>query len=374
MKQLSCEMCGSPNLIKQDGLFVCQNCGTKYSVEEARKMMIDGPVDVSGSTVNIDNSDKLSNLYQVARRFRDDNNAENAEKYYQMILVEDPNSWEASFYVVYFNAMQCKIAEIASAANSVRNCLQSVISLIKTGCPNEDQNSAVEEVVKRCIIISKYLFTAATNRYYEIDRRNSSLSALQEYDSEYKRRMSSSRDIMYVCGDSIDREFGNNDVIIKNAITAWNSGIELHKTFISENKKMYKFYDDKEDLAVIDSYIKKTAKYDKNLDLQLQIDALEKEVSYLQNKIWTTSDSYTNNRRKNSIICFVVGILFVILGFLVSGFFRFVLIAFGALIVFAGFGYSGEINNKADREKERLASEAKLKEKQAILNDLKKKS
>ena len=38
MKQLTCEMCGSTELIKQDGFFVCQTCGTKYSVEEAKKM------------------------------------------------------------------------------------------------------------------------------------------------------------------------------------------------------------------------------------------------------------------------------------------------------------------------------------------------
>lgn len=39
MKQLTCEMCGSTELVKQEGNFVCQNCGTKYSVEEAKKMM-----------------------------------------------------------------------------------------------------------------------------------------------------------------------------------------------------------------------------------------------------------------------------------------------------------------------------------------------
>lgn len=39
MKQLICEMCGGNDLIKQDGVFVCQNCGTKYTVEEAKKMM-----------------------------------------------------------------------------------------------------------------------------------------------------------------------------------------------------------------------------------------------------------------------------------------------------------------------------------------------
>ena len=40
MKQLTCEICGSTDLIKQDGLFVYQTCGCKYSVEEAKKIMI----------------------------------------------------------------------------------------------------------------------------------------------------------------------------------------------------------------------------------------------------------------------------------------------------------------------------------------------
>jgi len=41
MKQLVCEMCGSKELVKQDGVFVCQSCSTKYSVEEAKKMMVE---------------------------------------------------------------------------------------------------------------------------------------------------------------------------------------------------------------------------------------------------------------------------------------------------------------------------------------------
>jgi len=41
MKQIVCEMCGCKELIKQDGVFVCQNCQTKYSVEEAKKMMVE---------------------------------------------------------------------------------------------------------------------------------------------------------------------------------------------------------------------------------------------------------------------------------------------------------------------------------------------
>ena len=128
MKALTCEMCGSTNLIKQDGVYVCQSCGTKYSVEEARKMMVEGTVSVKG-TVKLDNSDELRNLYEIARRAKDTDNSENALKYYDMILVKDPNSWEAQFYVVYYKAMCCTIAGISSAALSVSSCFASVFDL-----------------------------------------------------------------------------------------------------------------------------------------------------------------------------------------------------------------------------------------------------
>ncbi len=55
MKKISCEMCGSNDLIKQNGVFVCQSCGAKYSVEEAKKMMIESPADVSENPAKIDN-------------------------------------------------------------------------------------------------------------------------------------------------------------------------------------------------------------------------------------------------------------------------------------------------------------------------------
>ena len=80
MKRLTCEMCGSTDLIKQDGVFVCQSCGCKYSIEEARKMMVEGPVDVSGSVVKVDQSEKLKNLLSLARRARIEKNSEDAKK------------------------------------------------------------------------------------------------------------------------------------------------------------------------------------------------------------------------------------------------------------------------------------------------------
>ena len=51
MKQIVCEVCGSNDLVKEDGCFICQYCGAKYSPEEAKRLIVEvnGMVDVSGS-------------------------------------------------------------------------------------------------------------------------------------------------------------------------------------------------------------------------------------------------------------------------------------------------------------------------------------
>ena len=135
MKRLVCEMCGGSDLVKQDGVFICQNCGTKYSVEEAKKMMVEGAVTVEGTvavegTVKVDKSEELKNLYILARRAKEADNSENACKYYNEIVLKDPDNWEANFYLVYYKAASCKKGQIGNEAYNVTNCLKSTIKLL----------------------------------------------------------------------------------------------------------------------------------------------------------------------------------------------------------------------------------------------------
>ena len=94
MKQLKCEMCGGTDLVKQDGVFVCQSCGIKYSLEEAKKMMIEGVVEVKG-TVSIDHSNELNNYLIRAKEFFDRKEYFDAELYYNKVLDIDANNIEA---------------------------------------------------------------------------------------------------------------------------------------------------------------------------------------------------------------------------------------------------------------------------------------
>ena len=95
MKQLTCEMCGSTDMMKQDGVFICQTCGTKYSVEEAKKMMIEGTVDVSGSTVKVDNSDSIDTYMSMAENAYNANNTTEAETYCNRVIEIAPQNYDA---------------------------------------------------------------------------------------------------------------------------------------------------------------------------------------------------------------------------------------------------------------------------------------
>ena len=93
MKLLKCEVCGSAELTKKDGLFVCDYCGAKYDLEEVKKM-VEGKVDVSGS-ITIDNSDKLKNFVIASHDALIELNFNEARRCAEEALSVNPNNPDA---------------------------------------------------------------------------------------------------------------------------------------------------------------------------------------------------------------------------------------------------------------------------------------
>ena len=249
MNELMCEMCGSNDVVKQDGLYVCQSCGTKYSVEEARKMMAGDKVEVEG-TVKIDTSSELENLYELARRAKDTNNSENALKYYDQILVKEPNSWEAQFYVVYFKSMGCKIAEISSAATNLNNCIEPVLNLVKNNINNSDeQDNIIEEICDRTMTMAEMLDDAARNHFNNISPR-----VQDKFVQGYVNKVFSVISLYYNSGDKLIEIFGETYKEI--AIGFWKLGIAKHK-------RIFGFFTDKKaNENRIDIYVAKIQEYE----------------------------------------------------------------------------------------------------------------
>lgn len=280
MKQMTCELCGSTDLVKQDGMFVCQSCGCKYTVEEARKLMGgdgDAPVAAAApagsTTVKVDMSEKLTKLYQIARRARDDNNSENAAKYYDLILQEDPMSWEASFYTVYYQAMQTNIAGIENAAYKVRNCLGSVMGLIRDYVPEEDQASAVGQVATSVGSICQMLSNAAKSHYDGI-----SSNIKSQYTQEYLDNVAAARDTLYTLGDLIEKTFTSQEVL-EFAPLVWKMGIALHETILP------RLANQAGNNRIIDGYVQKIGKYDPSYQNERKAESLKKEIADLDRQI-----------------------------------------------------------------------------------------
>lgn len=193
----------------------CSYCGSKVKLEEAKKLTIQG-------TVKVDSSDELANLYQIARRAKDADNSSNAAKYYEMILVKDPNSWEANFYTVYFKALSCKIGEIFGEANNVNNCIAPVFDLIKKNVKDsKKQQDAVVEVVNRSLNIAQMLYNAALNHFKQF-------MSVQGQADESANALYASGKIAYTVGDALKSNF-DNSVYKKLIIKAWTQGIDCNR-------------------------------------------------------------------------------------------------------------------------------------------------
>lgn len=143
MKQLTCEMCGSTDLLKQDGVFVCQTCGTKYSVEEAKKMMIEGTVNVSG-TVKVDNTDKIKNYLEMAKSAYEAGNKSEAEAYCNRILEIEPQNYEAWFMKGESAGWQTTIANIRIDESC--QCFSKAIDYASDNEKTAIQSKAADEI------------------------------------------------------------------------------------------------------------------------------------------------------------------------------------------------------------------------------------
>ena len=122
MKQLTCEMCGSTDLVKQDGFFICQTCGCKYSVEEAKKMMIEGTVDVQGS-VNVQNAAQLENLLKLAHSSFDSKNYAQAEEFCNQVIAMDDKNYDA--WKLKGMAINYQISSKKQRILEVYNCIMT---------------------------------------------------------------------------------------------------------------------------------------------------------------------------------------------------------------------------------------------------------
>ncbi len=195
MKAIVCEMCSGNDFSKVDGMFVCQNCGTKYSSEEAKKLMIE----LSGTVnVKVDKTEDTEKCIELARKAWLSKDYVNAERYYRTVLENNPNSWEACFYSVLSRASMCKVKDIASSCVLVKNNHENVYKLIKANLTGAEEERAVRAVSSDVIVFARTMHNAACNYFNGIGS-----SIKDQSRSEVGQMISEAVRVMYTDGTMI---------------------------------------------------------------------------------------------------------------------------------------------------------------------------
>ena len=257
MKALVCELCNSNDFLKQDGVFVCQYCGTKYTLEEARKLMIDGVVQVQG-VVRIDTAGEVEKLLQAARNARETGDDESAIRHYERVSAMEPDNWEALFYLVVLRTNEITNGQIRSAAIGVSNCLPKIFELINEKLADvNEKKAAVWEVVQQCEETAQWL-TSASHNYYKTSTKGDGLMALTGLFgaissansvvtslNEDNERCVAAANIMFCCGNYISAVFDMNDEDFSGfAVWSWKQTLDFHTDYRQVHKTQTLFDED----------------------------------------------------------------------------------------------------------------------------------
>ena len=163
MKAIRCEICGSSDIVKQNGMFECRYCGAKYSPEEVRNLI---------GAVRIDRTEETENYLTLARRSLNESDFEKAEEYFELILRNDPNHLEAVFFRPFCRAMQSDLENLRQAAAGFRQSLRSVFDMIGTYDPEDPRISSFTELVFDNALYFCASFSGRAARAYPAALRN----------------------------------------------------------------------------------------------------------------------------------------------------------------------------------------------------------
>ncbi len=152
MKQLICEVCGGTELLKNEGNFVCQTCGAKYSLDEVRKMMLGEQATGTSNTLNESNaptqntnSVQIENLLNLAKSSYDSKNYSQAEEFCNQVIALDGQNYDA--WKLKGEAINFQINTNNQRILEVYNCIMTAYRILDDTKKNEKKEEILNSMI-----------------------------------------------------------------------------------------------------------------------------------------------------------------------------------------------------------------------------------
>ena len=163
MALINCPECGRQ---VSDRAISCPDCGCPISAAPAP-----APAPAA-APVQQNNFVDIEKLLVLAQRARESFDSKNAKRYYDQILTIDPGQWEAIFYSVYFEAVECKLMHLSSAANSVANCIYSTFAALEETLDASEYDTAIDTIVNSATSLAWSFAKSAVDHYNQFSTTN----------------------------------------------------------------------------------------------------------------------------------------------------------------------------------------------------------
>ena len=159
----------------------------------------------------------MENKYlKLAREARNENNVEDAKKYYDMARVDDPENPEAKYYSAFFKVMDSANKDLPSNFVDYLSCASNIIAKIKNSSLTDDEKiELLGDIAKDHVSVT----TSVNNVIYKNSSGQTAIFDMKTYQGTVIRAVSSLEEM----GDQIANLFGNNTKALEYAANCWKA-------------------------------------------------------------------------------------------------------------------------------------------------------
>ena len=192
---------------------------------------------------------------RLARTAREENNTEDAKRYYDMVRADDPENGEAKFFFAYYSLYEGKNGEIPRKFSQICTGLKSSISLVKESESSEEEKLSIIGAILDAFIPE----TWSENRY--MNHKNQETKVGDSYVKVFEQSQ-----IVSVCKEGMSTLKNIGDYvasIYQSSPEGMQLAAKCWKEYVSLCQKWYA-YAPKEDA---ENYAAKIQKVDPSYEL-----------------------------------------------------------------------------------------------------------
>ncbi|MBO5897565.1 MAG: hypothetical protein J6R04_00990 [Clostridia bacterium] len=205
----------------------------------------------------------------LARRAREEDNSEDAKRYYDMVRTEDPDNAEAKFFYSYYRLMDGTVGEAGSKYDAMCKGVNTTISLILESDASDEEKKALVLAIlahlekARIAIVNNAPGSASVNiqeikksifaKYIEaFGEDNDIMFEVYRFKKDFESRSMKEK---YEFGDEIESKFASVPQIMALALDLWKKCVAEQQTYYNTREAI-------ECKGMAEKYAEKIKKYD----------------------------------------------------------------------------------------------------------------